>query len=131
MPSSLAVEFDMAKGSSEPSDNHLSIQTKGTDPNDSAHGSSIASTTSNLPDFDDGLRHTATVEYSPPAQGAKKGTLEIFVDGRSSPSLTAQVDLENRLDLDNQQTFVGLTAGAACGGQNHDLLRWTYDTSAP
>lgn len=131
IPASLAVEFDMSKQSNEPSDNHVSVQTKGIDPNDSAHGSSIASTTSNLPDFDDGLRHTATVEYSPPAQGAKKGTLEVFIDGRSNPSLTTQVDLENKLDLDNQQAFVGLTAGAACGGQNHDLLRWTYDTSSP
>jgi hypothetical protein len=123
IPNSLAVEFDTwGNGEfADPNHNHLSVQTRGINPNSPHHTNSLASTTS-IPFLSDNRTHTARVTYVP-------GQLCVYVDRLETPHLTVPVDLENALSLSEGSAFVGFTAAFGSLVEVHDILRWSFVTA--
>jgi len=115
---SLAIEFDTYKNSDEPNDNHISIQTNGTGPNNPAQAYSIGSI-STISKLSDTLVHTAKIEYVP-------GTMSVFLDNITTPVLTTSVNLSTTLSLDNGRAFVGFTSATGQDSEYHDLLNWSF-----
>jgi peptide-N4-(N-acetyl-beta-glucosaminyl)asparagine amidase len=123
---SLAVEFDTSQnppeefesGAGDPNGNHLSVQTRGTQPN-SADPTYSRGFTTDIPVLSDGNVHTSKIFYAP-------GTLLIFLDDLANPILTVPVDLETTLNLDPDQTWVGFTAATGGRSQAHDILSFTH-----
>jgi Legume lectin domain len=122
---SVAVEFDTFANTGapifDPSSNHLGID---------INGSVVSVQTVDVaPDFDDGNRWTAWIDYS----NATK-TLEVRVSETALrptlPTLSRNIDIFGIL---NQNTaFVGFTAGTGGAFENHDILNWQYnDTFSP
>jgi peptide-N4-(N-acetyl-beta-glucosaminyl)asparagine amidase len=131
---SVAIEFDTFWNTArifptgDPNGNHISIQTRGTQPNSADHSFSKGQIALVSPDLSDGAVHTAKIDYTP-------GQFKIFLDNLSTPILTANdasLDLTTLLALEgNSDAFVGFTAATGGGGQeNHDVLSWYY-TSVP
>ncbi|MCB0211917.1 MAG: hypothetical protein KDJ52_21430 [Anaerolineae bacterium] len=124
---SLAIEFDtwlndgiaLGPNLKDPNGNHISIHTRGLEPNDGHEDSSIGATI-DLPDISDGEIHTVKIVYIP-------GTIEIFMDNLATPVLTVPVDLATNLNLDNGQAWVGFTASTGAAWENHDILNWTFN----
>ncbi len=120
---SLAVEFDTWLNPPDPDSNHVSVQTRGTDPN-TYHLDYSLGFTSPIADMSDGSVYTVKVTYEP-------GTMKIFIDDLASEVLEVSVDLETLLNLDAGKAWVGFTGATGGEGyQNHDILNW-YLTSAP
>jgi peptide-N4-(N-acetyl-beta-glucosaminyl)asparagine amidase len=123
---SLAVEFDTSQdppeefgsGVGDPYGNHLSVQTRGTQPNSAAPTYSRGFTTE-IPVLSDGNVHTSKIFYAP-------GTLLIFLDDLANPVLTVPVDLKTTLNLDPDQTWAGFTAATGGRSQAHDILSFTH-----
>ena len=127
---SLAVEFDtfynswwLTAPATEPSKNHVGVQSRGTVENTASHDSSTADAflgVANVtPNMSDGALHTAKITYYP-------GSLKIFVDDLNNPYLDVSVDLDTLLDLDSGKAYVGFTAGGATATENHDITQWTF-----
>jgi hypothetical protein len=131
IPNSLAIEFDtgqnppidFAQGTQgDPNGNHISVQTRGIEPNSANTDFSLAYTTQGppaIPSFADGSVHTTKVAYQP-------GTLTIFLDDMTNPVLTIPVDLRTTLRLDNGTAWVGLTAATGRRFQAHDILSFSF-----
>ena len=133
IPNSLAVEFDTAQNSAvdfgagtlgDPNDNHISVQTRGAEPNNANTDFSLGYTTQGTPTiplFADGSVHTTKVVYKP-------GTLTVFLDDLTKPVLTVPVDLGTKLSLDNGQAWVGFTAatGRRAHAQAHDIHSFSF-----
>ncbi|PAY17842.1 hypothetical protein CKO51_19305 [Rhodopirellula sp. SM50] len=116
IPNSLAVEFDtkMQSNQNDPNDNHVSIQSRGLEHNSADHEFSLGTATS-LSDMNDGQSHTAMIRYA-------SGVLSVFVDDLASPILSASVDINELLDLDFGQAWVGFTSG----NNRHEVLNWQF-----
>lgn len=116
VPNSLAVEFDtkMQSNQNDPNDNHVSIQSRAREHNSAHHDFSLGTSTS-LPDMNDGQSHTAKIRYA-------SGLLSVFVDDLVSPVLSASVDINELLDLDYGQAWVGFTSGS----NRHEILSWQF-----
>ena len=73
--------------------------------------------------------HTVKITYT---QGTfpTPGTLAVFVDDMVDPVLTVDVDISETLDLDHGSAWVGFTAATGGGWQNHDILNWSFTSSA-
>ena len=129
MPSSLAVEFDTYQGNcgagsgGDPNNNHISVQTLGTQPN-SGMGSASIGINPNVVDFRDGAVHTAHVDYAP-------GELTVYIDNYTTPVISAQVNLQTSLALANGRAWVGFTAATGGATENHDILSWTFTEGPP
>jgi hypothetical protein len=131
IPNSLAIEFDtvqnppidFAQGTQgDPNDNHISVQTRGIEPNSANTDFSLKYTTQGtptIPFFADGAVHTTKISY-------QKGTLTIFLDDMTNPVLTVPVDLETTLRLDNGTAWVGFTATTGRRSQTHDILSFSF-----
>jgi hypothetical protein len=131
IPNSLAVEFDTAQNlpgefsegtRGDPNDNHISVQTRGTLPNNADTDFSLGFTaqgTPTIPLFADGSVHTTKVVYKP-------GTLTIFLDDLTKPLLTVPVDLGAKLSLDNGQAWVGFTGATGKRPQAHDIHSFSF-----
>jgi CHRD domain/Bacterial lectin len=131
IPNSLAVEFDTVQNSAEdfgagtlgdPNGNHISVQTRGTEPNNANTDFSLGFTTQGppaIPLFADGGVHTTKVAYKP-------GTLTIFLDDLTKPVLTVPVDLGTKLRLDEGKAWVGFTAATGNRSQAHDILSFSF-----
>ena len=131
IPNSLAVEFDTVQNPSadfgagtkgDPSDNHISVQTRGREPNNANTDFSLGYTaqgTPAIPFFSDGSVHTTKVIYKP-------GTLTIFLDDLTTPVLTVPVDLGAKLSLNNGQAWVGFTAATGRRAQAHDIHSFSF-----
>jgi hypothetical protein len=131
IPNSLAVEFDTAQNSAvdfgagtlgDPNDNHISVQTRGAEPNNANTDFSLGYTTQGTPTiplFADGSVHTTKVVYKP-------GTLTIFLDDLTKPVLTVPVDLGAKLRLDNGQAWVGFTGATGKRAQAHDIHSFSF-----
>jgi hypothetical protein len=76
LPNSLAVEFDTVQNPAkdfggtlgDPNDNHISVQTRGKEPNSGDTEFSLGFTTQTtpaIPDFADGTVHTTWILYQP------------------------------------------------------------------
>jgi hypothetical protein len=123
---SLVVEFDTFHNGGDlgdPSASHISVHTRGTDPNSANEVFSLGSFSTN-PLMDDGAVHTAKITYTP-------GTLSVYLDNMSTPVLTVAVDLTSTLALDNGSAWVGFTASTGGGTQIHDILNWQVETPTP
>jgi hypothetical protein len=126
IPNSLIVEFDTLQNPPEefggnlgdPNNNHISMQSRGTLPNNADPTFSLGSTTA-IPLLADGSVHNAKVAYVP-------GTLTIFLDDLTSPVLTVPIDLGTTLSLDNGQAWVGFTAATGGRSQAHDILSFSF-----
>jgi CHRD domain-containing protein/lectin family protein len=130
IPNSLAIEFDtvqnppsdFAEGTQgDPNDNHISVQTRGTEANSANTDFSLKYTTQGtpaIPFFADGAVHTTKISYQP-------GTLTIFLDDMTDPVLTVPVDLATTLTLDNGTAWVGFTATTGRRSQTHDILSFS------
>jgi hypothetical protein len=131
IPNSLAVEFDTVQTPSadfgagtlgDPNGNHISVQTRGMEPNNANTDFSLGYTTQGtpaIPLFADGSVHTAKVAYKP-------GTLTIFLNDLTKPVLTVPVDLGTKLRLDEGKAWVGLTAATGRRFQAHDILSFSF-----
>ncbi len=118
---SLAVEFDTLHNDTlgDPDDNHISIHTRGQNPNSSDHTYSLGSG-SPASDINDEAAHNVTITYDP-------GTLTVLMDDEEV--LSVSVDLSSILSLDNGQAWVGFTAGTGFCVDNHDILSWSLSTA--
>lgn len=144
---SLAVEFDtwFNVEKSDVYENHVSIQTKGLEPNESHHRSKIAITTS-IPLLQDGNIHTVRIRYESQLlpfhtkdekffagpnsvtwlkSGA--GVMLVYIDDLTRPALVAPINLKDILALPaDGRAFVGFTAATGNAYQNHDIMTWSF-----
>jgi peptide-N4-(N-acetyl-beta-glucosaminyl)asparagine amidase len=108
---SVAVEFDtwwnQDSVNDYPSDNHISVNTRGLLPNDPDIAYSLGAATASR-NMSDGQVHQVAVQYRP-------GKLSVFMDGQTAPDLTVPIDLSSTLSLDAGTAWVGLTAGTGWG----------------
>lgn len=129
IPSSLAVEFDTYQGNcgtgtgGDPNNNHVSVQTLGTQPN-SGMGSASIGINPNVVNFRDGAVHTAYIDYTP-------GELLVYLDNNTTPIISSLVNLSTSLALTNGRAWVGFTAATGGSTENHDILSWTLTEGAP
>ena len=142
IPNSLAVEFDTAQNSAvdfgvgtlgDPNDNHISVQTRGAEPNNANTDFSLGYTTQGtqtIPLFADGSVHTTKVVYKPGDQG-NLGNIAIYLDNMERPILNAHVNLAELLSLDEGKAWVGLTAATGGRVQAHDIYMFTFTSSEP
>jgi hypothetical protein len=124
IPSSLALEFDTwcNQDNNDPNGNHLSVQTRGADPNSSNHQYSLGTVTAPF-DLAGGAAHTVRIHYVP-------GTFEVFLDGSQTAILSVPVDLGNiggasLLDAGGA-AWVGFTASTGVAFENHDISNWAF-----
>jgi Legume lectin domain len=139
---SLAVEFDTfslkeagAEGEDfgDPNGNHISVHSRGAEPNHVDESYSLGTVTEGLPSFKDGKPHKVKVSYTP-------GSLKIYVDSMEKPVQTLAIKLDafsgkgfqnaSVLDADGK-AWVGFTAGTGGLWENHDILSWTLKPGAP
>jgi outer membrane protein OmpA-like peptidoglycan-associated protein len=115
---SLAVEFDTydnnPDGNPEPNGNHISVHSRGLEPNDADHRGSLGWST-RIADLKDGTRHTARVRYLP-------GTLEVYLDDLEHPAVTVAIRLDTLLQLDDGRCWMGFTAATGGSWANFDLF---------
>ncbi len=121
IPVSLAVEFDTFQYHDDPSDNHISVHTRGSLANSSRHAYSLGSTSA-IPNLSDGNIHTARITYTP-------GHLRVFVDNLAVPALSVPVSLTQVLG--SGQAWVGFTSGTGSAYEYHDILNWSFESSPP
>jgi hypothetical protein len=122
IPKSLVIEFDtwqdLIFGVGDPNGNHISVHTRGRQPNSPLEIFSLRSTT-HIPDMTDGNIHTVEIIY-------QVGKLSVFMDDLMTPRLMARVDLADILPLKGGQAWVGFTAATGSAVENHDLLNWSF-----
>ncbi|MFT7167175.1 MAG: hypothetical protein ACI80K_000293 [Paracoccaceae bacterium] len=119
---SLVVEFDTYTNSDlgDPNDNHISVHTRGAEPNCASHVHSLGETTA-IPNLSDSAVHTALIRYSP-------GQLEVFVDDLLVPALSVPLDLNSYPALPTG--WVGFTSASGSSYENYDILDWTFTEDA-
>lgn len=133
---SLAIEFDTFSLKDfgdedlfhDPNGNHISVHSRGPEPNHADEAYSLGTATEGLPNFKDGKAHTVRVSYTP-------GTLKLFLDEK--PALTVPIRLDSFsgkefknasvLDADGK-AWIGFTAGTGGLMENHDILSWKLET---
>lgn len=114
---SLVVEFDTYfNGDMDPNANHISVQTRGEDPNCADQIYSLGLTTT-IPDLNDGAAHTVVIRYAP-------GTMSIFLDDLVTPVLTVPLDLTAYPAL--PWGWAGFTAATGSSLQSHEILEWHF-----
>lgn len=145
---SLAIEFDIAEQSWDPTGNHVAIQTCGKNVNTPVHlqgtytignnqdvTSCLLSTnalTSNIQHLADGNIHQVVIEYRP-------GGLQIwldpqFIQGTHTPKpnsppilkLPYKIDGSNALVLDSGKAWVGFAASQSFQAIAQDVLAWEF-----
>lgn len=120
---SVAVEWDTwfngADGNRDPSNNHISVQTRGIQPNSDDHFYSRGSYNDFANDFQIGIRNVR-IDYIP-------GTLQIFFENSTTtPTLEVPLDIRSTLNLDGDMAVVGFTSATGFGIEDHDILNWTF-----
>jgi peptide-N4-(N-acetyl-beta-glucosaminyl)asparagine amidase len=135
IPNSLAVEFDTTQtppsdfggGKGDPNDNHMSVQSRGQEPNNANTDFSLGFTTQGppaIPLFTSG-RHTARIVYTPPGENTP-GNIAVFVDQQDKPVLNAHVNLAALLRLDEGKAWVGITGATGRRFQAHNINSFTF-----
>ncbi len=128
IPNSLAVEFDTYQNSWDPNNNHIAVQSCGTDPNTQNHNATCPSgnpaelgIVSDLGGIQlaDGNVHTVVIDYDP-------GTLRVFVDNFGVPLLVVPVFLDKLLNLNDGAAWAGFSGGSGAVSENHDIFTWTF-----
>ncbi len=102
---------------------HISVQTRGTLQNSADHAYSLGCVqdTGQL-QFTNQLAHTMDLQYQP-------GTLNIFVDNASTPTLSVPLNLSGLLSLDNGNAYVGFTSSTGAAGSSQDLHNWSFQST--
>ncbi len=121
IPNSIAIEFDTYYNMitvNDPNDNHVSIQTRGIEPNNPEHIYSLGCTTG-IPDISNGSIYTVRIEYI-------SGTMKIYLNDFINPVLVISIDVSTTLNLDNGKSWVGFTAASGADYENHYILNWTF-----
>lgn len=119
IPNSLAIEFDTWKNYGDPNDNHISVQTRGTGPNDNDQSASIGYTT-DIPNLSDGEIHRVKITYKPPK-------IEIYMDSLNSmPILSVNINLVDSLQLDDGRAWIGFTTSTGSAYEKHYILSWKF-----
>lgn len=121
IPASVAIEFDGWANGTEPNDNHISVQTRGLNPNSYDHLYSRGFR-SDHPPFSNNTVHTVTVDY-------QEQVLEIVLDNDVDKKLSVPIDLDTELGLQDGLAWVGFTAGTGSSGETHDILSWSLISS--
>ena len=118
LPNSLAVEFDTWWNPEygEPSENHVSVHSRGTQPNNAGPDGQLGPSAA-LPSFKDGELHRVRLVYVP-------GRLDVFVDDMTAPKLSVDVDLANLLQLQGGAALVGFTAATGGVTEGHRIDSW-------
>jgi hypothetical protein len=141
IPNSLAVEFDTfynGSATADPNGNHIAVQSCGVDPevgplpNSPAHGENtsgfrnclIGLIASPETTMSGGAVHTVIIDYTPCSGDCSLGTLTVNLDG--TVVLTTSVTIENELNLNSGNAWVGFTSGTGTLFENHDILSWTF-----
>jgi hypothetical protein len=126
IPRSLVIEFDTF-GFFPETDNHISVQTRGTDPNSPEDIYSLAQSNVRTVDLNDGQSHAILIRYRP-------GVLQVMLNGSDTPIIDIVVDLENiggASILDGSgDAWVGFTAGTGAATENHDVEFWSFDEAS-
>ena len=127
---SLAIEFDTVGNatcggqvSNEPSNLHISIQTRGGLANSSLGTFSLGSAQV-VNDFANGSIHIGRIEYTP-------GLMRVFVDILSVPVLQVPLDLDQLLALSGDDAYVGFTAATSNSSEVHKLFTWMLSETPP
>jgi hypothetical protein len=128
IPNSIALEFDTWKyGTSrlDPNGNHISVHTKGADPNSAKEDASVAAANDLPTTLGDGATHTVRVTYSP--LGA--GKLQVILDGGETPVIDHEIKLTDTFPSEGPLPFwAGFTASTGGAWENHDILSWAICT---
>jgi len=124
MPNSVAVEFDTWANSAsdfgsptsvaDPAVPHISIHTRGPQPNDVDEQYSLGAST-DVPFLSDGTRHSVVIRY-------KRHMLSVTLDGQ--PKLRVPINLRERLEFRNRCVWFGFTAATGGGTERHEILSY-------
>jgi hypothetical protein len=133
---SLAIEFDTWNNKPsycEPNGNHIAVQSLGTAANRPEHCADPGGAFANpnlgiaLPakDMSNGGIYDVRIVYMP-------GLMNIYFDNLAVPLLSVNVNLGTLLSLDKgTDAFVGFTSSTGGAWENHDIIKWSYDSSVP
>lgn len=140
---SLAIELDTFQNSNynDPNGNHIAVQSCGPNnsstvtPNSADHnymcpnGSLANLALQALPSglsLTDGLAHTITVNYLPPASCTSGcNNLSVYFD--STLILQTTVDLTQQLNLTSAtNAYIGFTAATGSSVQDNDIISWSF-----
>jgi CSLREA domain-containing protein len=119
MPNSLAVEIDTFPngfGSGDPNDVHVSVQSRGREPN-SVFGDGQLVAPALVGNVQDGALHHVRVEYAP-------GRFDVFVDDLVNAKLSVPVDLAQLLALDGGGAYAGFTSATGAFVSTHEIGSW-------
>jgi len=119
---SIAIELDTwqtVDRCNDPSNNHISIHTRGTLPNSSHHSHSLACVD---PPFllNDGVAHVIEIQYD-----AEKKFVDVWGDGL--PILEAKADVLQLLNLEDGKVWFGVVGATGGIGQVHELLSFSVN----
>ncbi len=119
IPNSLVVEIDTWHNTvefMEPDGNHIAVQSMGTDPNLSSPVATLAlaSPASSLR----GSERTVTITYA-------AGQIEVQLDGQTELEAAVDIDALGIYD-DNDEIYVGFTAGTGLCYQPQYIVSWTF-----
>jgi Bacterial lectin len=130
IPNSVAVEFDTWPNSAgdfgsptsvaDPSVPHISVHTRGPEPNDVDEQYSLGATT-DVPPLSDGARHSVTISY-------KRHALSVTLDGQ--PKLSVPINIRERLELRHRRVWFGFTAATGDATQRHEILSYRLKRGA-
>lgn len=129
IPKSIAVEFDTWQNSAsdfgsptsvaDPAVPHISVHTRGTEPNDVDEQYSLGVST-DIPFLSDGTRHSVVISY-------RRHTLSVTFDGQ--PKLSVPIDLKDTLGLGHRQpAWFGFTAATGLATERHEILSFRLKT---
>lgn len=116
IPNSVGVEFDTYDNGEPGGSNHVGIDLNG-------NVNSVASTAPLAPDFDNGEKWYAWVDYN----GSTKNLAVRWSQTSTRPTdagLSYTVDLPSVLNSPN--VYVGFTSGTGAGFGQHNILSWTF-----
>lgn len=119
---SVALEFDIFQNSFDPDGNHVSVQTRGVEPNAPDSQYSLGLVSDGLPDFADGEVHRVRLVYD---AGATR--MQVYVDDATTPTLEVDIDLADLLQLQDGQAYVGFTSSTGFGAATHEIESWRFD----
>jgi hypothetical protein len=123
IPNSVAVEFDTfcnRSDRSDPNDNHVSIHTRGQNPN-SAHESASIGGPRPLPmDISNGQIYSVKIVYA-------SNTMTVFINGQLVASVP--LNLATMLSLDKGKAYVGFTSATGAAYENHDIRSWFFSSA--
>ncbi|EGG20777.1 hypothetical protein DFA_00642 [Cavenderia fasciculata] len=117
IPNSVAIEFDTYEYGGDPNNNHISIQTKGKQPNDWRHQYSIGWGTPSTR-IDNGAIHESIITYD--TKSHPQPTITVSMNGEIIIN-NLKYDLGS-IGLDNGTAFIGFSAATGYSAQFHRVL---------